>query len=154
MSTSILSSNNLDFQSSSATQAKLTASASAFTFAGVSGAKVKLTGVAAPETDFDVANKAYVDANRQGLDVLESVEAIDTSDLTTGYTDNASAGTITKDANGAVTIGGVTLVKDMRVLLTAQTTASENGVYTVTTVGDGVRNGVSPHGKPSYVSRI
>lgn len=63
MAESILSINNLDFTSNgTATLAKLTATASTVTFAGVSGADVKISGVALPSVGTDVANKNYVDS--------------------------------------------------------------------------------------------
>ena len=58
-------------------------------------------------------------------------------DLTSGYTYSNTNGTITKDANGAVTIDGGTLILDMRILIKNQTASAQNGVYIVTTVGTG-----------------
>tara|TARA_A100001015_G_C15040758_1_gene739514 strand:+ start:2452 stop:3849 length:1398 start_codon:yes stop_codon:yes gene_type:complete len=51
-----------------------------------------------------------------------------------GYTYN-TAGTITKDANGVVTIDGGTIALNNRILVKNQTAGLQNGIYTVTTLG-------------------
>lgn len=78
----------------------------------------KITNLATPTADTDAANKAYVDAVKQGLDIKDSVRAATTAnvDLTTG---------------GTATIDGVSVVAGDRVLVKAQTTASQNGIYIV-----------------------
>lgn len=87
--------------------------------------------------DDTLVNKKYVDQVAQGLDVKESVKAATTANLGATY-DNA-AGTLTGSANGAITLDGVTLAQNDRVLVKNQTDATENGIYKVTTVGvDGV----------------
>ena len=48
MSVAVLQSTFLDFQNGSGTIAKCTAASSQFTFTGVSGAHVKVSGVATP----------------------------------------------------------------------------------------------------------
>ena len=58
-------------------------------------------------------------------------------DLTTGYTENHTNKTITKDATGVVTIDGGTLSLNDRILVKDQTDKKENGIYTVTTLGSG-----------------
>lgn len=63
--------------------------------------------------------KTYVDSVAQGLDVKDSVTAIATGNLD-----------ITATLVG-VTVDGVTLAADQRVLLAGQTTASQNGIYIV-----------------------
>ena len=77
-----------------------------------------------PSSDQDAATKAYVDSVASGLDVKESVRA-----ATTGNGTLASA-----FANGQ-TLDGVTLATGDRILLKNQSTASENGVYTVNASG-------------------
>lgn len=77
-----------------------------------------IMNVAAPVNPSDGVNKAYVDSVATGLDPKNSVRA-------------ASTGNVSLTAPGT-TIDGVTLVNGDRVLLKAQTTASENGIYTWT----------------------
>jgi hypothetical protein len=89
----------------------------------------KITGLGTPTADADAATKAYVDSVAQGLDVKASVVAATTANgtLATAY------------ANGSV-IDGVTLVTGERILIKNQTTASENGIYTVNATGAPTRS--------------
>lgn len=95
---------------------------------------------AAPSADLDVANKAYVDGARSGLDVKQSVR-LATNAALSAYTH--SSGVLTASANGGLTIDGVTLSDPadigIRVLVKNETSSNEkyNGIYTVTAVGDG-----------------
>jgi|11BtaG_2_1085332.scaffolds.fasta_scaffold02448_5 hypothetical protein len=82
-----------------------------------------------------LVNKSYVDAVANGLDVKKSVRVSSTADLSATY--NNSNGTLTATSNGAISIDGVTLVANDRVLVKDQTDSSENGFYKVTTVGSG-----------------
>lgn len=75
-----------------------------------------ITGLPLPVNPSDAASKEYVDANVQGLDPKESVRAL--SDTNVALT-------------GTTTIDGVSLSAGDRVLLTNQTTASENGIWEV-----------------------
>ena len=77
-----------------------------------------------PSSDQDAATKAYVDSVASGLDVKESVRAASTANGTL-----ASA-----FANGQA-LDGITLATGDRILLKHQSTASENGVYTVNASG-------------------
>lgn len=74
----------------------------------------------APSADLDVANKAYVDAARSGLDVKASVRAATTGNITLSNTQ---------------TVDGVSLVAGNRVLVKNQNTGSENGIYVVVSGG-------------------
>jgi hypothetical protein len=76
----------------------------------------RLTGLADPTGDQDAATKAYVDATATGLDVKGSVRVATTEDIT---------------LSGVQTVDGVSLVAGDRVLVKNQSTASENGIYTV-----------------------
>ena len=83
-----------------------------------------------------LVTKEYVDALKQSLDIKDSVKVATTADL--GATYNNGAGTLTNaGANVALSIDTVSLSSGDRVLVKDQSSQAENGIYTVTTVGDG-----------------
>ena len=82
-----------------------------------------------------LVNKAYVDSVANGLDVKASVRVATTANLAGTY--NNGNGTITASSNGAISIDGVSLTTNDRVLVKDQSTATQNGFYKVTTVGSG-----------------
>ena len=89
--------------------------------------------------DTSLANKAYVDQVAQGLDTKPSCRVGTTADLSATYS-NGTAGvgaTLTAGSNGAISLDGVALSVNDRVLVKDQSTASENGIYRVSTQGDG-----------------
>lgn len=92
--------------------------------------------VTAPAADLDAANKAYVDAARSGLDVKQSVKLATNTALPTFSHLN---GVLTASANGALSIDGVTPSQLDRILVKNETSTNApfNGLYEVTTVGDG-----------------
>ena len=101
----------------------------------------KIINVSDPTNDSDAATKAYVDASVSGLDVKESVRIGTTAALDT-VTYSQSAGTLTRSGNGSINSSAglgqsVTLVANDRVLVKDQAEARQNGIYVVTTVGDG-----------------
>lgn len=84
-----------------------------------------------------LVNKSYVDSVANGLDVKESVRVATTGALP-AVTYNNSAGTLTANANGALSIDGVTLSTNDRVLVKDQGGVAshvENGIYKVTSTG-------------------
>ncbi|MGI9210842.1 MAG: hypothetical protein ACR2HF_00030, partial [Methylococcaceae bacterium] len=73
-----------------------------------------LTLSADPTAALGAATKQYVDSMATGLDFKQSVRAIATSNIA---------------LSGLLTVDGITLVANDRVLVTGQTTASANGIY-------------------------
>ena len=105
-----------------------------------------------------LANKAYVDQVAQGLDTKPSCRAGTTADLSATY-NNGSSGvgaTLTASSNGAIVVDGVSPAVGDRILVKNQTTAAENGIYVVTTQGDGstafVLTRATPEDQPSELS--
>ena len=99
----------------------------------INGARI--TGAGAPINDSDLATRGYVNSVAQGLDVKEAVKVATTGGLAGTYA--TSGQTLTANSNGAIQVDGVTLSATDRVLLRAQADGTQNGIYTVTTVGDG-----------------
>lgn len=113
----------------------------------------KITNLADPSNPQDAANKRYVDAAVNGIDWKNSVRAASTTDLastfsspgavTVTYANNTpgtTASTLTVAAAGGnwigVTFDTVTLSVGNRILIKNQTTGLQNGIYTVTQVGN------------------
>jgi hypothetical protein len=84
----------------------------------------KAINVADPSANTDAANKQYVDNVARGLRWKDAVRVATTTNgaLATAY------------ANGQ-SVDGVALVTGDRILLKSQTTASENGIYTINASG-------------------
>nr|DAL65676.1 MAG TPA_asm: Capsid decoration protein [Caudoviricetes sp.] len=83
--------------------------------AAVSMNSQRLTNLATPTVATDGATKGYVDAAVNGTDWKQSVRVATTANIAT--------------LSGLLTIDGVTLVANDRVLVKDQTTASANGIY-------------------------
>lgn len=82
----------------------------------------KITNLADPVSAQDAATKSYVDAIKQGLDIKDSVRL-------------ASTANIPLSGGASLTVDGVSVANNDRLLLKDQTTGSENGIYTVSGIG-------------------
>ena len=102
----------------------------------IDASSAKITNLGTPTSDADATTKAYVDGLINGLDIKESVKVATTANIAGTY--NNGTGTITASGNGALgNIDGVATTTSDRILVKDQTDAKQNGIYVVTTVGDG-----------------
>jgi hypothetical protein len=93
-----------------------------------------------PTSANDIVNKAYVDAIAAGLTFHTACSLATIAALPTVTYNNGTSGvgaTLTASANGALTVDSVTPSGNDRILVKNQASALQNGVYVVTTVGDG-----------------
>ena len=96
----------------------------------------KITNLGTPTSDADATTKAYVDGLINGLDIKESVKLATTANIAGTY--NNGTGTITAGSNGALgNIDSIATTTGDRILVKDQTDAKQNGIYVITTVGDG-----------------
>ena len=110
-------------------------------------------------TDNSLANKTYVDQVAQGLDTKPSCILATTENLTATYS-NGTAGvgaTLTNSGTQAVLVLDSTAANlGNRILVKDQTTRTQNGIYTVTSVGGASSNWVltraTPEDQPSELS--
>ena len=115
-------------------------SALAVPTADVSFATYKLTNLGSPVSAADAATKQYVDDVAQGLNIHAASYAATTANLNATYS-NGTAGvgaTLTNaGANAAFSVDGVSPSLNARILVKNQTTQAQNGIYVLSTVGDG-----------------
>ena len=112
------------------TSDKLNISSQAWDFSSASAFSVP-----APSSSAHAATKGYVDGVAQGLDVKASVRLATVLGDLASFT--YSGGVLTQQVLAAITIDGVTPASGDRVLVRHMSTASENGIYTISQVGDG-----------------
>jgi hypothetical protein len=113
--------------------------------ADLSMAGFKLTNIATPTVSTDAANKQYVDDVAQGLNIHAASYAATTANLNATYNNGTSGvgATLTNaGAQAAFATDGTTPSLNDRILVKNQTTTSQNGIYTLTTVGSGSTNWV------------
>lgn len=105
----------------------------------------KLTALGTPTTSTDAANKQYVDDVAQGLNIHAASYAATTANLNATYSNGTSGvgATLTNaGTQAAFTTDGTTPSQGDRILVKNQTATSQNGIYTLTTVGSGSTNWV------------
>jgi len=144
MSNSVLSNTALENKSltPAQTKSKITFSQDKITLSGqTSGTRCLVSNVAEPVASTDCATKSYVDTKildqNVGLSWKNPVEALQTSALPAN---TFSSGTIEAFSNGALSAGvfdNVTLQVGDRVIVNEQSTASQNGIYEVASLGAG-----------------
>jgi len=104
----------------------------------LSMAGYKLTALGTPTVSTDAANKQYVDDVAQGLNIHAASYAGTTANLNATYSNGASGvgATLTNaGTQAAFTTDGTTPSLNARILVKNQTTQSQNGIYTLTTIG-------------------
>jgi len=118
--TSRISAEAIEFLADAYVNLKLTASDAAVTFSsGPTNEKCLLEGVATCTTDYQAANKTYVDSVASGLSVKAPVvvTSVDNVDLTT--------------LQKGSTVNGVLLETGDRILIQKQTQPIDNGIYVI-----------------------
>ena len=98
-----------------------------------------------PTTNLMAATKQYVDNLAAGLNVQPSCVVASTAALTVTYNNGTSGvgATLTNaGAQAALSIDGVTLALNDRVLVKNQASTFQNGIYTATNLGSGSTNWV------------
>jgi len=108
------------------------------------GAGATFTGTvtlaADPVAALQAATKQYVDNIAQGLQQKPTAWVATTAALPTNTYSNGTAGvgaTLTATANGALTVDGVATTVGMVVFVKNEATQANNGLYTLTQLGDG-----------------
>jgi len=100
----------------------------------------KITNVATPTSSGDAVNKSYADALALGSIPKITAQLATAGALPACTYANGTSGvgaTLTGNSNGALTVDGTVVQSAWRVLVTSQSSALQNGLYDVTTVGDG-----------------
>lgn len=97
----------------------------------------KVTGVVDPTADQDAATKNYVDAVLSGLDLHASCHLATAAALPACTASGSGVGkTLTANSVGVLTIDGVVVLLNDRILVKDQASGIDNGIYKVTTEGE------------------
>lgn len=95
-----------------------------------------------PSTALEAASKGYVDTVASGFTVVLACLAATTANLNATYANGAAGvGATLTDASGtfaAFTVDGVSPALNSRILVKNQSTTFQNGIYILTTNGDGI----------------
>jgi hypothetical protein len=98
-----------------------------------------------PTANLGLATKQYVDGVVIQINYHEAVVAATTANLSATYSNGSSGVGATLTNSGtqaAFSVDGVSPALNARVLVKNQTTQTQNGIYTLTTIGDGSTNWV------------
>jgi hypothetical protein len=98
-----------------------------------------------PTANLGLATKQYVDSVVTQINYHEAVVAATTANLSATYSNGSSGVGATLTNSGtqaAFSVDGVSPALNARVLVKNQTTQVQNGIYTLTTIGDGSTNWV------------
>jgi hypothetical protein len=96
-----------------------------------------------PTAAQDAATKAYVDAVAQGLKPKDSVRLATAAALPANTYANGASGigaTLTANAFGALSVDGVAVSVNDRIIVKNEAAAANNGIYTVSATGSGAAN--------------
>jgi hypothetical protein len=100
-----------------------------------------ITGLPTPSANSDAATKSYVDGLASGLTILASSNYATAAVLPNSPTyNNGTLGvgaTLTAGSNTTLTVDGTVVALDSIVLVKNQASAAQNGIYKLTTAGDG-----------------
>lgn len=99
-----------------------------------------ITGMPLPFFSSDVANKQYVDNSIVGLIIHSQALLATATALPANAYNNGTSGvgaTLTGNSNGALTVDGVLTTSSNRIVVKNEAAPANNGIYVVTTVGDG-----------------
>jgi hypothetical protein len=99
-----------------------------------------ITGLPLPVNPTDAATKTYVDQAAVGLSPHTAVNLATATALPGNTYANGTAGvgaTLTATANAALTVDGVAVAINNRIIVKDEGTAVNNGIYTVTATGSG-----------------